>query len=741
MKTFFLFIVFILFSFCYAKNVKVNDDWIMSQRANPESIYKFTIALKLSNVRQLEKMVLDISNPLSPNYSNWLSKDEIESIISPPEEISSSIIKYLKDQCSEFEFENNKDSIKVTGPIRCAEKKKMKTFFLFIVFILFSFCYAKNVKVNDDWIMSQRANPESIYKFTIALKLSNVRQLEKMVLDISNPLSPNYSNWLSKDEIESIISPPEEISSSIIKYLKDQCSEFEFENNKDSIKVTGPIRCAEKVLKVRMMRYFMKKNPSFSVYRRHIEDTHPIFPHSLQQHISFLSGVSALPKVRKDLMTKRISKIHSATSFVNEDEFDYEYNIPQTMRFLYNIPPGTSGNNTKNSQSVFEFLPVGMPSWDDLKQFSSEADEVFNNVTRVIGPVQSGGSGESTLDIQYITTIGAGVPTYYITADGWVYDMANTLFTMNNPPLVVSLSYGWMEAQTCEADVTNANCTGIDAQQYVERANQELMKLAGLGISVLVAAQDEGAPSYNNQNCQLEKTYPVWPVYPASSQWVTTVSSTSFASKKPKTENKVEAEEPKICTSKYYGYKCSPLVTGGAEFFTMANNSYYTWTGGSGFANYTSRPVWQDSQVTRWLDPSTDKTWPIPPTVYFNPNNRAYPDVVACGDRILIIMGGNICVSAGTSASTPIFAGIVSLLNDARLNANKKPLGFLNPLFYQMQTNNTNTFHDITVGTSAWSTSPRACKYGYGCSSGWDAASGLGSINYANALAYIKNLQ
>jgi tripeptidyl-peptidase-1 len=51
--------------------------------------------------------------------------------------------------------------------------------------------------------------------------------------------------------------------------------------------------------------------------------------------------------------------------------------------------------------------------------------------------------------------------------------------------------------------------------------------------------------------------------------------------------------------------------------------------------------------------------------------------IFSVGSRILIVMGGSVVVSAGTSASTPIFAGLVSLLNDWRLNNNKPVLGFL----------------------------------------------------------------
>ena len=33
----------------------------------------------------------------------------------------------------------------------------------------------------------------------------------------------------------------------------------------------------------------------------------------------------------------------------------------------------------------------------------------------------------------------------------------------------------------------------------------------------------------------------------------------------------------------------------------------------------------------------------------------------------------------GTSASTPVVASIITLNNDARISAGKKPVGFLNP--------------------------------------------------------------
>ena len=49
------------------------------------------------------------------------------------------------------------------------------------------------------------------------------------------------------------------------------------------------------------------------------------------------------------------------------------------------------------------------------------------------------------------------------------------------------------------------------------------------------------------------------------------------------------------------------------------------------------------------------------------------------------MMNGKVAPVGGTSASTPAFAGLVSLINDARLSAGGKAMGFLNPWIYKNQ--------------------------------------------------------
>jgi len=105
----------------------------------------------------------------------------------------------------------------------------------------------------------------------------------------------------------------------------------------------------------------------------------------------------------------------------------------------------------------------------------------------------------------------------------------------------------------------------------------------------------------------------------------------------------------------------------------------------------------------------------------------------------LTIQSGSLAVTAGTSAATPIIAGIITLLNDYRLNAGKKQLGFLNPMLYQAKAANPNTFNVINAGNNK-GTIGTVCTYGYGCWNGWSPVTGLGSPNYMQLLNYIKTL-
>ena len=107
--------------------------------------------------------------------------------------------------------------------------------------------------------------------------------------------------------------------------------------------------------------------------------------------------------------------------------------------------------------------------------------------------------------------------------------------------------------------------------------------------------------------------------------------------------------------------------------------------------------------------------------------------------RSQVVGGGQLQPSGGTSAASPVFAGIIALLNDARLSAGQPTLGFLNPFLYYLGYNGLN---DITggqsVGCNGINGQTGAVVVGGGivpgaawnATTGWDPVTGLGTPDF-----------
>lgn len=107
---------------------------------------------------------------------------------------------------------------------------------------------------------------------------------------------------------------------------------------------------------------------------------------------------------------------------------------------------------------------------------------------------------------------------------------------------------------------------------------------------------------------------------------------------------------------------------------------------------------------------------------------------------------GNVDVFiSGTSASAPVFAGMVSLVNAARLEQGKGPLGWLNPALYQQASS---FIRDISEGnnncvplaTGSSVSVPICCTQGFAATTGWDPVTGLGSVDFASFMNTFVNL-
>ncbi len=87
-------------------------------------------------------------------------------------------------------------------------------------------------------------------------------------------------------------------------------------------------------------------------------------------------------------------------------------------------------------------------------------------------------------------------------------------------------------------------------------------------------------------------------------------------------------------------------------------------------------------------------------------------------------------VVGGTSGSSPIVAGFISLVNAARKAAGKSTMGFINPFLYA---NYGSFVNDITSGNNKCTAAASVCcDQGFTAVSGWDPVTGLGSIDFTN---------
>ena len=136
---------------------------------------------------------------------------------------------------------------------------------------------------------------------------------------------------------------------------------------------------------------------------------------------------------------------------------------------------------------------------------------------------------------------------------------------------------------------------------------------------------------------------------------------------------------------------------------TGAISSETGWTGsGGGVSQVFSRPSWQTG------------------TGVPSGTTRCVPDVsLVASDSTpgyLYFQGIAYNVS-GTSWSAPTWAGFCALMNQARANLGKTPLGFLNSRLYPLS--GTSNFHDITSGSNG----------NYSAGTGYDQVTGIGTPN------------
>jgi kumamolisin len=294
------------------------------------------------------------------------------------------------------------------------------------------------------------------------------------------------------------------------------------------------------------------------------------------------------------------------------------------------------------------------------------------------------------LDVEVVAGIcpKATIVVYFahFTEHGWITILDAAMQDKAHNPGVLSISWGFAEDAL------------IWTRQAMAQVNEAMKEAAMLGITICVAAGDDGSSdAISDGHAHAD--------FPASSPYVLAVGGTTIPTK--------GGAQPDICWKEGDGLR--------------ADNGGST---GGGISAVFPRPNWQEGIKIPSVNPGAIV-------------GRCIPDIAANADwnasPYLLVVDGGAQPNGGTSAAAPLWAALVALINQAR--GSGKRIGYLTPLLYQSvgggiggPTIGQAGCRDVVSGDNV-----TAHVGGYHTTAGYDAASGWGTPDGKKLLAALAN--
>lgn len=281
--------------------------------------------------------------------------------------------------------------------------------------------------------------------------------------------------------------------------------------------------------------------------------------------------------------------------------------------------------------------------------------------------------------------------TFYYTDSIWTQFLKD-VSSMYYVPHVISISYASYEY--------------VMTAELIKQFDIEAQKLGLRGVTIVAASGDDGVAGFDLDGGAAICGYK--PYFPQTSPFVTVCGGTEGP----------EVGKPETACGKYNENSVG-IVTGG------------------GFSDMYSLPNWQKTDVEHYLMNNKKNI-----AAGYAKDGRAYPDLALLARNYKVVINQKFYLLSGTSASAPVFAGMVALLNYRRKNAGRSTLGWLNPSLYALKSQIIK--NDITSGKNNCGKSTRlgtiCCSEGFVAAKDWDPLTGIGSINFTSFVtAYMAN--
>jgi uncharacterized protein (TIGR03437 family) len=518
----------------------------------------------------------------------------------------------------------------------------------------------------------------------LVLKASPAQQaaLEKLLEEQQDPASPNYHKWLTPEQYGEQFGVSLNDLHKLQSWLSSQgFTIIETARGRNRIAFTGTAAQVKNAFHSEIRHYRVHGELHFA------NAAAPEIPAAFDPLVRELMGLNDFvpePPHPQQMPDVSLSGGGHALS-------------PSDLATIYDVNPVYNAGYTGTGQKL---AIVGQSAIyiADVQNFRKQFGLVANDpeVTLVPGttdPGVNGALGEADLDLETSGGIAPNTKQYYIYANIFVNALIYAI-DQNIAP-VISESY-----HICEGDASQFGVGADFAQPFVQQA-------ASQGISIINSSGDSGATDCDAQfnSSVLAASHGLQVNMFASVPEVTAVGGTVFNEG----------------TSNYWS------STGGALSYIPEMAWNETGSGGlaatgGGVSQVYPKPAWQSGAG-------------FPAS-----NQRAMPDIAfsAAGhDGYFILTNGGAGVFAGTSASTPFFAGVVTLLNQY---TGSNGLGNLNPNLYRLAQSTTKVYHDIVNGGNVVpciALSPNCVNgtEGYNATPGYDLATGLGSIDIAQLFA------
>ncbi|MFS1512707.1 protease pro-enzyme activation domain-containing protein [Chengkuizengella sp. SCS-71B] len=467
-------------------------------------------------------------------------------------------------------------------------------------------------------------------------------------------------NHMSHEQFFTLCRTPPEHFEEVEKFAERYDLKVE---NRDALagtmELSGKVKHFNEVFKIKLMAY----NPPNEKYRGYKGELH--IPEPLHHLIETVLDLDNSAIVRPDSHTlkgtQKCSKDNKGITVFTAPEVAEIYNFPNILFNQQTIAIIELAGGFLEQDIIDYFNIVNLP----VPEITVVSVDGAQNNPGVCPEADM----EVTLDIDTAgaASPGAKIIVYFApnTPRGFLNALTTVINDNINNPSVLSMSIATVEL--------------LEPPGFIRAFNQRLQEAGSLGITACASSGDIGS-----QGVLDGSTGQVFNVdFPASSPFALGVGGTSLRVQR--------------CQK-----SCKEVV------WNNINRGIPAATGG-GVSDVFMLPAYQfNAGVPRSANPDRNQ-------------GRGVPDVAANADPstgYLIIVDDQFIIGGGTSASAPLWAGLIANLNQAL----GRRLGFVNPIFYQLCPEDL-AFNDITIGNNnvIIEGGPYVAK------EGWDPCTGLGS--------------